>query len=154
MSDSDPAKAWKIAEGSRVCFFRVGDHQMPMAPIVRKDEGAIYFLTDARSEKVGEIRADDDVQLTFQDHSANDYLVVDGRGRIENDREKISELWNAFAKAWWESPEDPNIRLITVMPHGAEFWDGPGTITASAKMLFAAVSGGRPDMGEKKTTGM
>jgi len=154
MSDSDPAKAWEIAEGNRVCFFGVRGHQMPMSPIVRKEEGAIYFLTDARSDKVGEIGGEETVQLTFSDHSANDYLVVEGQAQVSNDREKIRDLWNAFAKAWWDSADDPNIRLIAVSPIRAEFWDGPGTLTASAKMLFASITGGRPDMGKKKHTGM
>jgi general stress protein 26 len=154
MTASDPEKAWKIAENTRACFFSVSGHQMPMSAIVRKDEGAIYFLTDANSEKVGEIKDDHTVQLTFSDHSANDYLVVEGQAQVSNDREKIRELWSTFAQAWWDSPEDPNIRLISVSPTRAEFWDGPGSITASAKMLFAAVTGGRPDMGENKQTGM
>ncbi|GGA51091.1 hypothetical protein GCM10011385_00420 [Nitratireductor aestuarii] len=154
MTASDPEKAWKIAENTRACFFSVSGHQMPMSAIVRKDEGAIYFLTDANSEKVGEIQDDHTVQLSFADHSANDYLVVEGQAQVSNDREKIRELWSTFAQAWWDSPEDPNIRLISVSPNSAEFWDGPGSITASAKMLFAAVTGGRPDMGEKKHTGM
>src|SRR5690606_23732389 len=102
-------------------------HQMPMSPIVRKEEGAIYFLTDARSDKVGEIGGEETVQLTFSDHSANDYLVVEGQAQVSNDREKIRDLWNAFAKAWWDSADDPNIRLIAVSPIRAEFWDGPGT---------------------------
>lgn len=154
MSDSDPVRAWKIAENCRVCFFGLSDHQMPMSPIIRKDEGAIYFLTDARSEKVQEVGVEHVVQLTFSDHSANDYLFIEGDAQVSNDREKIRDLWSPFAKAWWDSPDDPNIRLITVSPNRAEFWDGPGNITASAKMLFAAATGGRPDMGDNRKTGM
>jgi len=154
MTASDPDRAWKIAENTRACFLSVGGQQMPMSAIVRQQEGAIYFLTDATSEKVHDIQADDTVQLTFADHSANDYLVVEGQAQVSNDREKIRELWSTFAQAWWDSPDDPNIRLISVSPTRAEFWDGPGSLAASAKMLFAAVTGGRPDMGENKETGM
>lgn len=154
MTDTDPQKAWKIAEANRVCFYGWNGKQVPMSPIVRKDEGVIYFLADASSDKVTDLGSPADVQLTFSDQSANDYLLVTGNAKISNDIEKIKELWTPFAKAWWDSENDPNIRLIVVSPTHAEFWDGPGAVTAAAKMLFAAVTGDRPDMGENRETGM
>jgi hypothetical protein len=44
-----------IAESIGVCFLSTGDSRYPMAALVRKEEEAIYFLTDARSEKIAEI---------------------------------------------------------------------------------------------------
>lgn len=154
MTNTDPQKAWNIAKASRVCFYGSNGKQVPMTAIVRPDEGAIYFLTDASSEKVMDIVGEARVQLTFSDHSANDYLFIEGDAYVSNDRAKIKELWTPFAKAWWDSENDPNIRLIVVSPNHAEFWDGPGSIAATAKMLFAAVTGDKPDMGENRKTGM
>lgn len=154
MTDSDPQRAWKIAEDSRVCFYGWNGNQVPMSPIVRKDEGAIYFLADVDSEKVTDIQGQSVVQLTFSNESANDYLFVAGNAQVSNDRAKIKELWTPFAKAFWDSEDDPDIRLITVSPNHAEFWDGPGTIAATAKMLYASVTGNKPDMGDNRKTGM
>jgi hypothetical protein len=47
MAANDTQKAWKIAESIGVCFLSTGDSQYPMAAMVRKEEEAIYFLTDA-----------------------------------------------------------------------------------------------------------
>lgn len=154
MTASDPVKAWEIAESVGICFLGTGRNQYPMAAIVRRTEGAIYFLTDARSEKISEVGEEATVQLTFSDKSANDFLFVEGDAFISDDREKIAELWNPFAKAWWDDAEDPNIRLITVSPNRAEFWDGPNRLIAASKMLFAAVTGDSPDMGDNRETGM
>lgn len=154
MTDTDPQRAWNIAESSRVCFYGWNGKQVPMSAIVRQKEGAIYFLTDASSDKVTDVNGATTVQLTFSDHSANDYLFVEGQAQVSNDRAKIKELWTPFAKAWWDSENDPNIRLIVVSPNRAEFWDGPGSIAATAKMLLAAVTGDKPDMGENRETGM
>lgn len=154
MNDSAPMTAWRIAEKNRVCFLACGGHQVPMAPIVRKDEGVIYFLSSVNSEKLTEIEKNPSVQITFSDHAANDYLFIAGSAQISNDREKIKEIWTPFAKAWWDSAEDPDIRIIVVSPDNAEYWDGPNSLTGAAKMLFAAVTGNKPDMGENRITGM
>ncbi len=154
MAETDPQRAWKIAESNRVCFYGWDGKQVPMSPIVREDEGTIYFLADADSEKVTDIQGQTAVQLTFSNESANDYLFIVGDAKVLNDRAKIKELWTPFAKAFWESADDPDIRLIVVSPNHAEFWDGPGKIAATAKMLYASVTGSKPDMGDNRETGM
>lgn len=154
MTDTDPIRAWKIAEASRVCFFGWNGKQVPMAPIVRKDEGVIFFLTDSRSEKVNDIKGEAIVHLTFSNHSANDYLFIEGDAQVFNDRKKIQDLWSSFSETFWDSAEDPNIRLIVVSPNHAEFWDGPNSLTAAVKMAFASVTGGKSDMGDNRETGM
>lgn len=154
MTTSDPVKAWDIAESIGTCFFGTGLHQYPMSAIVRREEGVIYFLTDARSEKISELKLGSHVQLTFSDTSANDYLFIEGNASVSDNRRKIIELWNPFAKAWWDSAEDPNIRLVTFSPNRAEFWDGPNRLLAVSKMLFAAATGNRPDLGDNGETKM
>lgn len=154
MTDSDSQRAWKIAEDNRVCFYGWNGKQVPMSPLVRKNEGIIYFLTDVASEKVTENQGNSAVQLTFSNESANDYLFIEGKAQVSNDRAKIKELWTPFAKAFWESEDDPNIRLIAVSPSHAEFWDGPGSIAATAKMIYASVTGNKPDMGDNRETSM
>ncbi|RBO86827.1 pyridoxamine 5'-phosphate oxidase family protein, partial [Pseudochrobactrum asaccharolyticum] len=56
--------------------------------------------------------------------------------------------------AFWDSADDPNIRLIVVSPNRAEFWDGPNSLTAAVKMMFASVTGSKPDLGDNRETGM
>ena len=58
------------------------------------------------------------------------------------------------AKAWWDSPDDPNIRLLTVKPDDAEFWDGPGKIIGTIKMVTAAATNSRPNYGENRKVAM
>ncbi|WP_094505182.1 pyridoxamine 5'-phosphate oxidase family protein [Brucella thiophenivorans] len=154
MSADHQDRAWEIAEGCHVCFFRTGNQQFPMSAIVRKEEGAIYFLTEAATEKVNEIKDDLTVELTFSNESANDYLFIKGSATITYDPVKVKDLWNQFSAAFWDKPEDPRIRIITVRPIKAEFWDGPGRFVAASKMLFAAISGGKPDLGDHHETTM
>ena len=51
-------------------------------------------------------------------------------------------------------PDDPNIRLLTVKPDDAEFWDGPGKIIGTIKMVAAAATNTRPNYGENRKVAM
>ncbi|MBV8836255.1 MAG: pyridoxamine 5'-phosphate oxidase family protein, partial [Alphaproteobacteria bacterium] len=52
-----------------------------------------------------------------------------------------------------DSPHDPNIRLLTVTPDDAEFWEGPGRIAGTIKLAAAAATHSRPDYGtDRKVT--
>jgi len=78
----------------------------------------------------------------------NGYVSFTGTLSASNDRAKIKELWSAFDNAWWDSADDPSIRLVTFNPTEAELWDGPNKITAAALMLTAAIAGSKPRLGD------
>jgi general stress protein 26 len=77
------------------------------------------------------------------------YLSVSGDGVVTNDRAKIRELWNVFAEAWFDGPEDPSIRLLRVAPHEAHFWETPGKAAAAVSMAIAAATGTQPKAGKE-----
>jgi len=110
----------------------------------------IYFLTDERAHKDKEIRQSPQVCLCFADPHRQDYVSVSCTAQISADRAKIRELWSVPAKIWWDSPDDPNIRLLTVTPEVAEFWDAPGNVVSSLKVAFALATGTHLDAGEHK----
>jgi general stress protein 26 len=158
MADTDADHVWELMKKISICMLTTWDgenlHARPMGAYVRREEGTIYFLTDAARHKDDEIRQYPKVSLAFADTGAQKYVAIAGRAEISNDRRKIRELWSTPAKAWWDSPDDPNIRILKVTPVDAEYWDSPGTIVSYVKMLTAAVTGTRPDMGEKKKVAM
>jgi len=153
MSDTEHVeKVWKLANAIRECMLITWDGERqrarPMAAHVAEDEHAIYFLTDEHSAKNWQIENFPVVSLAFSDKGNHDYVVITGRATVSDDRAKIKDLWSAWAKAWWDSPEDPEIRLLKVSPEDAEMWESPNGPVAQAKMLIAAATGGRPDMGD------
>jgi general stress protein 26 len=158
MEDDSRVHVWelmeKIGTAMLVTWDGTSQRARPMAASVKPKEQAIYFLTDARREKVEQIEEYPNVLLTFADTGGQKYVALSGRASVSNDREKISALWSPFAKAWWDSAEDSNIRVLRVDPAEAELWDSPGTLIATVKMLTAAATGHRPDMGENKKVAM
>ncbi|RWO69739.1 MAG: general stress protein [Mesorhizobium sp.] len=154
MSDgnSDLDRVWKLMDRIGFCMLatREGDdiRSRPMAALVVRDENAIYFLTDVDSHKDDEIEAEPNVGLAFADSGGQKYVSVSGLAAVSNDRAKIRELWSTPAKAWWDSADDPSIRVLKVTPKDAQYWDSPGTVVSYVKMLAAAVSDSRPEIGD------
>ena len=151
-SQDDATHVWEMMEKIGFCMFSSLDGEeirsRPMAAYVERDEGRVLFLTDADSHKDDEIAARPNVNLAFADAGSHSYVSVTGRASVSNDRDKIREIFNVPAKAWWDSPEDPRIRLLTVTPNDAQYWDSPGKVRAYIRMAAAAVSSARPAMGE------
>jgi general stress protein 26 len=153
---ADAQNAWDLIEQFSFCMLVTHDgaagalRARPMSPHCRPEEGAILFLTDIRNHKDEEIAANHSVCLTFADSGGQTFVSVSGVAGIADDRAKIAELWSLATRAWWDSKDDPNIRVLQVIPSQAEYWDGPGTLVASVKMAAAALSGTRPEMGENR----
>ena len=63
---------------------------------------------------------------------AQQEVEFDGDGEVVEDAAKARELWNSWVEAWLpQGPDDPNVVLIKVTGHGAEYWDTPGGRAAS-----------------------
>ncbi len=146
------ARTWELMEKITFCMLstRVGEdiRARPMAAHVEPIENAIYFLTDVASHKDEEIEHRNNVGLSFADTKGQKYVSVTGDAEVSNDRDRIRELFSTPAKAWWEGPEDPSIRVLKITPKYAEYWDSPGTVVSYVKMFAAAVSNTKPDMGD------
>ncbi|KKB80140.1 general stress protein [Devosia soli] len=145
-------RIWELADKIDICMLTTWDgrnqRSRPMSARVRREEDAIYFLTDLEGHKLDEIEEYPNVSLAWADNGGHKYAVIAGDAVVSNDRAKIAELWESFDKAWWDDENDPQIRLLKVTPDQGEVWDSPNTLIAGAKMLFAAATGAKPDMGE------
>ena len=154
----DIDRAWELMKkiGFAMLVTRDGDklRARPMSAYLERDQNAIYFLTDARRHKDEEIARNPSVNLSFADSGSQKYLSLTGTAVVSNDRAKIKELFSTPAKAWWESAEDPNIRVLKVTPDDAEFWDSPGSVISYVKMAAAAATGTRPDLGDNRKVSM
>lgn len=150
--DEHVERIWELAKRIGIAMFVTwdGTHQRarPLAATVEKDDGAIYFLIDVNGEKDEQVTEYPMVSVSFADHKHSKYVALAGKATVSNDRQRIKEIWSPFAKAWWDTPEDPAIRVIRFVPHDAELWDSPGRIVTTISMLAAAVTGRSPKIGE------
>ncbi|UHS63547.1 pyridoxamine 5'-phosphate oxidase family protein [Agrobacterium vaccinii] len=149
---NDITKVWELAEKIGFCMLTTQTgadlRARPMSAYAEQLENAFYFLTDVASHKDEEVSRYPNVCLAFADSKGQKYVSISGVAEVQNDREKIRDLWATPAKAWWDDADDPSIRILKVTPSFAEYWDSPGTVISYIKMAAAAVSNTRPDMGE------
>lgn len=145
-------RIWELAEKIDICFFTTWDgdqqHGRPLSARVRRDEHAVYFLTDIQGEKNAQIEHYPSVSCAWADNGHYKYALMSGEATVSNDRAKIAELWSDFDKAWWDDAADPSIRLITFSPDNGELWDSPGKAVALVTMVVAAVTGKVKEMGD------
>lgn len=151
-------RAWELAEKINICMFVTWDGERqrarPLAANVMREEHAIYFLIDVNGMKDDQIDKFPIVTMAFADTGSYKFVSITGEAVVTNDRAKIEELWTPDNKAFWDSKDDPNIRVITVRPDDAEVWDSPGKIVSAVKMLTAAVTGAKMELGNNRKVTM
>jgi general stress protein 26 len=126
----------------------------PMVARPEREHNAIYFLTDANAPKDQEIEQDAKVCLTFSDTKANRYVSVTGSADVLADPALVESLWKTAEKAFWKSPQDPQIRVIRVTPDRGEYWEGAGMISTFVNVIAAGAKGERPKLGENAKVAM
>jgi hypothetical protein len=159
----DSQRVWDLAKKIGVAMMASWDgkmpHSRPMSAHLEPHENAFYFLTDKTDKKTEDLKQYPQVCMAFGDASDMKYVSVTGEASVLeasvlNDRGKIKELWSVWAKAWWDSPDDPNIVALKVVPTEAEYWDTPGKVVSTIKMAVAAATGEPPEIGEKRKVAM
>jgi general stress protein 26 len=155
---SDTARVWELAEKISVAMIASWDgknlHSRPMSAHIQRDENTFYFLTDKTDKKTQDLKQYPTVCMAFGDASDMKYVSITGEASVSDDRAKIKQLWTTWAKAWWDSPDDPNICVLKIVPTQAEYWDTPGKIVATVKMAVAAATNTRPEIGENRKVAM
>lgn len=150
--EDENEKVWELAEKIGFCMLTTQSGSdlkaRPMSAHGERIENAFYFLTDVDSHKDDEVAEHPKVCLAFADSKGQKYVSISGVAEVRNDREKIRDLWSTPAKAWWDSADDPSIRILKVTPNSAEYWDIPGTVISYIKMAAAAVTNTRPNLGD------
>lgn len=146
-----PEHVWEMIKKIGVSMFIThhGDTMdgRPLQAYPDPDEGMIYFMTDS-SHVLSDTGAQANVLLSFASKGGNDFVAVDGYAEIRNDRAKIRELWNHWAEAYWDGPENPDIRIIAVRPNKARYWDAPNAVVTTIAIAAAAIMGKEPNIGE------
>jgi general stress protein 26 len=158
--DRETDRVWQVAETIRACMLVTssseGMRARPMHALPDRDAECIWFVTDRRGAKDDEINVSPGVCLAFADTKSNTFLSITGTAEVLRDVAKARELWSSEAQAWWPNgPEDPDVRVLRVLPATAEFWDTRGgSITVALKLAAARMSGRPPDLGENKKVRM
>ena len=104
----------------------------------------VWFIGDKQSEAVANIKNNPQVNLSYSCLQDKDYVSINGKAELVEDQDKLDELWSPVYNAFYEhGKEDPNVQLIKVVPHGAEYWRSGNSVINAVKMVAAAVQDGK-----------
>lgn len=108
----------------------------PLQTLEMDGSNALWFFTSVTSPKVAEVAAGEwQVSLSYANPDKQDYVSVSGTASVVRDRAKMQALWSDWVKVWFpKGLDDPDLALLRVQMHKAEYWDGPGS---SMKQLYA-----------------
>lgn len=147
-------KIKELAEKIRVCLFCTQSTELPfetrpMGTQQVDEEGKLWFFSSAGSHKNREIKQDDQVQLLYASPGDAQFLAVYGTATLVRDRQKVDELWNKLAEAYFpEGKDDPGLTLVSVKPQYAYYWDTKyGKMVSLLSIAAAAITGNRSDTG-------
>jgi general stress protein 26 len=141
-------KLKELAEKIKVCMLctNLGVSPFstrPMGLSEVDEDGKLWFLSAAASNKNQEIKQDEKVQLIFSDPGNAHFLNIFGEADIFDDEKSIEKAWTPLAKAWFpEGKDDIQVTVIKVHPLDAYYWDTKdGKMISLLKTATAALTG-------------
>lgn len=143
MTDDElKADFWKALKSDRTMMLGlVGvdqSHTRPMTALLEDDDGGpIWFFTAsdcdlAKSLEGGAARGFGN----FASKGHDVFAALNGQLSEATSREMIDKLWNPFVGAWYESKDDPKIRMLRFDAEEAQIWGDASSMLAGIKMLL------------------
>ncbi|MGY9048198.1 hypothetical protein P775_08705 [Puniceibacterium antarcticum] len=153
MSDDLKTAFWNRLDDVQAGLLSAGSARaVPMSPYADPDANAIWFITAKDTDLAKAAESSAEASFAVADSKSNLYATVDGQVTQVDDSDKLDELWNAVAAAWFEDGrEDDDIRLIRLTPTKAEVWATSGAAGFLYEIAKARMTDGTPDAGEHGT---
>lgn len=153
-------KVWSYIKNTGVCMMVTqGLNQefqaRPMHIVQNSYDGTLYFFTKITSPKVSQIKSENSVCLTFNDHQNSNHVTLYGTARMNNDPKLIEKFWNPIIDAWFPEGKDAGTcGLIEVSVEKGEYWDGnENPLEFFYEIIKSNIKDETPDLGENKKFG-
>ena len=148
------ADLWKKIEDVKIGMFTTLTaqeqlHARPMTALEVDADGVLWFYTSLHSELAKDISRQPLANISFAEPKDSFYVSLSGQAEFISDRKQYERLWSPMIKAWFpRGIDDPDLVLIRFRIADAAYWDSDSSrMVQMLKMLTAAVTGNRPDMG-------
>ncbi len=137
-------RTWDLMERFPLCTLATWDggelRSRPMIAFVRRRNEAVYLLVDATTYSEPAIRAHPTVCLTFADPANEQIVTVTGTAQMSADRAVIRELWTTAARQFWDSADNPQIRMLRITPQEARLLDARNQAVITVRMAVGGAS--------------
>jgi general stress protein 26 len=107
----------------------------------------VWFITERDTDKVHALTADPRVNVSYSSKAG--WVSLSGTARLNEDRDKLRELWDASAGIFMSGgPDDEENVLLEVTGVTAEYWESPGKVSTAIGLVKGLVSDAEPDLGD------
>jgi general stress protein 26 len=123
----------------------------PMTTVQDEFSGTLWFFTSKDAPVITALSRDNGVNVSYAEPKDDVYVSLAGVASIDEDHKRREQLWSVMVKAWFPGGiDDPNLVLLRIDVHAAEYWDvAESKAVQLFKLTHAIVSGERPrHMGE------
>ncbi|KAI4144180.1 MAG: hypothetical protein LQ340_006754 [Diploschistes diacapsis] len=121
--------------------------------VAKRNGPDFYFLANVNSRKFDDIRHSDNVAITFQDSSTQNWVSIAGKAtKASNADPRIKEYYSKGTSAWFGDlgdgthnggPEDPRMALIEVKPWYITYWKSTVTSLGLVKEVVGGAMTGQ-----------
>jgi general stress protein 26 len=99
-------------------------HSRPMMTSEVEFAGDLWFIARGNGALADEIAERPTVNVSYANPKGDRYISVTGTASLVRDSDKLRELWSGKHKSWFpEGKKDPDLALVRVDVHFAEYWD-------------------------------
>jgi general stress protein 26 len=131
----------------------------PMATQERIEDADLWFVTDADTHKLDDLKLDPHVNCSYFNNKTREWVSVSGIAHVSKNKSKIRQLYKEDWKAYFGDeggdrdggPNDPRLTLIMVEAELATYMkvNKPRPVILF-QVLKGMVTGSRVDIGEVK----
>lgn len=129
-TDSPVSKLWGMIKDIKIAMLVTTgpDGQLSSRPMSTQQvefDGDLWFFTAKSSGKSHAIEDRPEVNVSYSSNGGR-FVSVSGRAEFVDDKQKFKELWNPAYKVFFPlGLEDPDLVLLKIGVHSAEYWDSP-----------------------------
>ena len=112
-------------------------------------DGRIVYLVDGTADWTRTLATGDVAYSSLSKERDNVYVSLTGRVEMTRDSNRIDELWNPFAEAYFDGGREcGDILVVTVDHSSGTYWTGPSGRIGSLISFVRAALGDASDAGD------
>lgn len=117
-------------------------HTRPMMTLENEFDGILWFFAGKSSPLAEDLRTHTEVNLAYTQTHGLTYVSVAGKATLVDDKVRARKLWKPTCKTWFtEGVDDPNLMLVKVEAHSAQYWDSPSSVGHFLELAKSLLTG-------------
>jgi general stress protein 26 len=143
IADQPARRVDEVLDGIRVAMLTTesddGIEARPLT-IAAQDVDTLWFLVSRSAHWLkATVLSSQQSLLAFEDARHSSYVCLIGTLRLDDEPDRVRDLWTAPARAYFDGPDDPDVVALAFDVTGGRWWDGPDSRIGQSLALARAI---------------